>query len=184
MRLFGFYTPLAKLPTLSLNLYMDKSLKAIGLTALAFVGFRAYKLYELGNSFDWEFYGMKFQRPANLQQALTSYQVVMIFKVINPTNTSMQMRGLKGTIMEGTNVVGKFKTGKFTIKGGDTFINVVTDLDSKYVAASLIPAVLAKIAPVYKVSLTSIFPFGLQYTIDFEVATKDYIPKDFKTLFK
>lgn len=163
---------------------MDKSLKAVGLTALAFVGFRAYKLYELGNSFDFEFFGMKFQRPANLQQALTNYQVVLIFKIINPTKTSMHMRGLQGTIMEGTDVIAKFKTGKFIIKGGDTFINVVTDLDSKYVAASLIPAVLAKIAPVYKVKLTSIFPFGLRYTTDFEIPVKDYIPKDFKTLFK
>jgi hypothetical protein len=163
---------------------MDKSLKAIGLTALAFIGFRAYKLYELGNSFDFEFYGMKFQRPANLQQALSNYQVVMIFKVMNPTKTSMQMRGLKGTIMEGTDVIAKFKTGKFTIKGGDTFINVVTDLDSKYVAASLIPSVLAKIPPIYKVSLTSIFPFGLQYTTNFEIPVKDYLPKDFKAFFK
>ncbi len=163
---------------------MDKSLKAVGLTALAFIGYRAYKLYELGNSFDFEFYGMKFQRPANLQQALTNYQVVLIFKVMNPTKTSMQMRGLQGTIMEGTEIIAKFKTGRFTIKGGETFINVVTDLDSKYVASSLIPAVLARVAPIYKVSLTSIFPFGLRYTTDFEIAVKDYIPKNFVSLFK
>lgn len=163
---------------------MDKSLKTIGLTALAFIGYRAYKLYELGNSFDFEFYGMRFQRPANWADALNKYQVVMIFKVINPTKTSLQMRGLEGSIKDGTDIIARFKTGKFTIKGGDSFINVVTDLDSKYVASSLIPSVLSKVAPVYDVRLTTIFPFGLKYSTDFKVNVKEYIPTDYQTLFK
>lgn len=163
---------------------MDKSLKAIGLTALAFVGYRAYKLYELGNSFDFEFYGMRFQRPANWQEALNKYQVVMIFKIKNPTKTSMQMRGVEGSIKEGTDIIARFKTGKFTIKAGETFINVVTDLDSKYVASSLIPSILSRLAPIFDVKLTTIFPFGLKYTTDFKVNVKDYIPTNFQTLFK
>lgn len=163
---------------------MDKSLRNIGLTALAFIGYRAYKLYELGNSFDFEFYGLKFQRPANWQDALNKYQVVMIFKIKNPTKTSMQMRGLEGEIKDGTDILAKFKTGRFTIKAGDSFINVVTDLDSKYVASSLIPSILAKLAPVLDVKLTTISPFGLRYTTDFKVDTKEYIPKDFQSLFQ
>jgi hypothetical protein len=163
---------------------MDKSLKAIGLTALAFVGYRAYKLYELGNSFDFEFYGMKFQRPANWQEALNKYQVVMIFKIKNPTKTTLQMRGVEGSIKEGTDIIARFKTGKFTIKAGETFINVITDLDSKYVAASLIPSILSRLAPIFDVKLTAIFPFGLRHTTDFKVNVKEYIPTDYQALFK
>lgn len=163
---------------------MDKSLKAIGLTALAFVGYRAYKLYELGNSFDFEFYGMKFQRPANWQEALNKYQVVMIFRIKNPTKTTMQMRGVEGSIQEGTDIIARFKTGKFTIKAGETFINVVTDLDPKYVASSLIPSILSRLAPIFDVKLTTIFPFGLKYTTDFKVNVKEYIPTDYQALFK
>lgn len=163
---------------------MDKNLKTLGLTALAFVAYRAYQLYELGNKFDWFFYGMKFQRPANWQEALNKYQVVLIFEITNPTKASMSMRGLEGEIKEGTNVIGRFKTGEFTIKAGSTFINVIVDLDSKYVASSLIPSVLTRITPVFDIRLTSIFPFGIKYTQDFIVKVKDYIPKDFQSLFK
>jgi hypothetical protein len=163
---------------------MDKSLKTIGLTALAFVAYRAYKLYELGNSFDWEFYGMKFQRPANWQDALNKYQVVLIFEVKNPTKTSLSMRGLEGSIREGGNLLGNFKTGNFTIKGGSTFINVVVDLDSKYVASTLIPSLLSRVSPKFDISLTTIFPFGIKYTQNFNIDAKEYIPKDFQSFFK
>lgn len=162
---------------------MDKSLRTIGLTALAFIGYRAYKLYEMGNLFDFEFYGMKFQRPANWQEALNKYQVVLIFKVNNPTRTSLTMKGLEGSVREDTNIIAKFKTGKFTIKGGESFINVVADLEPKYVAYTLIPALVSKIPPVFDIKITPIFPFGIRYTTDFKINTKDYIPKDYQAFF-
>lgn len=163
---------------------MNKTLRNLGLTALAFVAYRAYKLYELGNSFDWFFHGLKFQRPASLGDALNTYQMVLVFKVVNPTNTQFTMRGLYGDVMEGTNKLGEFSTGKFTIKGGDTFLNVVLDLDSEYVATTLIPALITRSLPVLKISLTSVFPFGIKYTEKFDIPVKDFLPKDALTFFR
>jgi hypothetical protein len=163
---------------------MNKNLKVIGATALAFIAYRAYKLYELGNSFDWFFHGLRFQRPANLEDALNGYQMVLIFKVTNPTRTEFTLRGLEGDIYDGTMKLGEFLTGGFTIKGGDNYVNVVVNLDSEYVAKSLIPSLLSRLLPVLRIRLTTIFPFGIRYTETFSVPVKDFLPKSALTFFK
>jgi hypothetical protein len=163
---------------------MNKNLKVIGATALAFIAYRAYKLYELGNSFDWFFHGLKFQKPANLQEALNGFQMVLTFKVTNPTLTQFTIRGIQGDVYDGTMRLAQFKSDKFTIKGGDNFLNVIVDLSSEYVAQSLIPSILSRLLPVYRINLTTIFPFGIRYTETFDVPVKDFVPKDALIFFR
>jgi hypothetical protein len=169
----------------SLDLCMNKTLRNFGIASLAFVAYRGYKLYELANSIDFEFYGLKFQKPANLQQGFNAYQVVIILKIKNPTKTPLSMKGIEGEIIEGTDVITRFKTGNFSIKGGDNFVNIIAELQPKYVATNILPFLIAKQSPIFDIRARVIFPFGFKYATGFKIKVSDYLPKDFNAiLFK
>lgn len=162
---------------------MDKTLRNLGVGALAFIAYRGYKLYELANSIDFEFYGMKFQKPASVQKGLDRYQLVLIIKFKNPTKTSLAMRGVEGDITEGTDIIAKFKTGAFEIKADDSYMNIIVDLEPKYVATNIVPYLLAKQSPIFKIRTAIIFPFGFKLNTTFDVKVSDYIPKEYASTF-
>lgn len=165
------------------DLMNKKVLRTFGLTALAFVAYRAYKLYELGNAFTYRFGSMYFRRPKNLADALNSMEIVLEYIITNPTKTSMKMRGLYGDVNWKGIKVATYQAGAFTIKPGDTKISVSMFVTPMY-AAQIVKDAVAKQFPVFNASLTSVFPFGITYTEKFTINTKDYLPESAMTIFK
>lgn len=114
-----------------------------------FLGYRLYKLYQLGEQVTYTPVGVSFVRGSTLIDSAIRVK----FKLDNPTNASVKMKGVDGTISAGSNVVGTFASKPFSINAGENYF----DMDFKVLpnSAGLIFAesLASKKAPVFKVTL-------------------------------
>ena len=149
----------------------------------AFVAYRLYKLYELGESVQWSIAGVDFVRPVYVQDRLNQFIIRIKFRINNPTNTSLQMRMVTGD-MEYANVkVGTFKMGAFKLVGGEQFVDGDFIINNKAVVASLVDAIASKRYPVIKVTIKKYLPF-FHTTEQFDMNLKDYVNLDRYNIFK
>lgn len=163
---------------------MKKStLRNILLTGLAYVAYRAYNLYQLGESFTYRVKSIYFRRPKTIKDALSQFEIIIEYTISNPTNTSMKMNGLYGKVFYKEYEIANYRSGAFTIKPGDVTISVSMFVTPAY-AAVLLRDVTQKNFPVFNTSLTAVFPFGIRYTQKFDINTKDYLPENVVTLFQ
>lgn len=160
-----------------------KALKNILLTGLAFVAYRAYNLYQLGESFTYRVKSIYFRRPTNLKEALSQFEIIIQYTISNPTGTSMKMNGLYGKVFYNGYEIANYRSGPFTIKPGDITVSVSMFVTPAY-AAVLLRDVTQKKFPVFDTSLTTVFPFGIRYTERFSINTRDYLPDNVVTLFQ
>ena len=93
------------------------------------------------------------------------------------------MNGLYGKVFYKEYEIANYRSGAFTIKPGDVTISVSMFVTPAY-AAVLLRDVTQKNFPVFKTSLTTVFPFGIRYTQKFDIDTKDYLPENVVTLFQ
>lgn len=94
----------------------------------AFIGYRFYKMYELGESIvvkplDWRFVKLDW---ANLN----SVSLVVTIELLNPTNTRLAMRGVDGTLSIGGLRVSNFFSKPFDIVGGRSTFDMVFKFDT------------------------------------------------------
>ena len=114
-----------------------------------YLGYRLYKLYQLGEKVEYTPIGVSFVRGSTLFDSVIRVKM----KLTNPTSSSVKMRGVDGTISVGSDVVGSFASKPFTINQGENYF----DLDFKVLPNSagkiFAEALIAKKAPVFKVTL-------------------------------
>ena len=91
---------------------MDKRLKNILTWGGAFVAYRLYKLYELGENVIYKPVGIKFIRGGSIND----FVVRIKMELLNPTNTSVKMRGIDGRLIVNNQVIGSFASIPFTTK--------------------------------------------------------------------
>jgi len=105
---------------------MKLTLKKVLPIAGAFVLYQFYKLYEFGESIIYKPIGVGFKGLGTKDFIL---QIPM--EILNPTNRSLKMRGLDGTISYNGKVLSSFSTDPFIIeKGRSTFtLNFKFDTD-------------------------------------------------------
>lgn len=156
--------------------------KKAGIAALTFVAYRAYQLYELGNSFSYRFKGMYFRRPKGLD-VVNNLIIVLEYVIVNPTKSSLKMNGMYGTVSVKGQQIAAYQSGPFTIKPGETPIKVEMVVNPYFAATTLLPQVKKGIFPVFDATLTAVFPFRITHTEKFAINTKDYIPSSVLPLF-
>ena len=114
-----------------------------------YLGYRLYKLYQLGEKVTYTPIGVSFVRGKSIADSVLRVRM----KLDNPTDASVNMKSVDGTISVGSDVVGVFASKPFTINQGENFF----DLDFKILPNSagtiFLQAVINKKAPVFKVSL-------------------------------
>jgi hypothetical protein len=121
----------------------------------AFVAYRLYKLYELGNNIIYKPVGVSFKRGATVND----FVIRVKMEILNPANTIVKLRGIDGQLLIRSQPVGTFNSGPFQITGGLSYFYLDFKVDPKNIGAELIQAVLAKKIPVLTVSMTVKLPF-------------------------
>ena len=162
---------------------MNLSLKKILPLAGAFIAYRLYKLYELGNSVQWSVASVDFIRPIYVKDSLNQFIVRVKFRINNPTNTKVHLRMVTGEMKYANVKIGTFKMGAFDLKGGEQFVDGDFVIDNKVVVASLVDAIAARKYPVINVTLKKYLPL-FSTTEVFDVNMKDYVPTNKFNIFK
>ena len=146
---------------------MDKNLKAILLLGGAFIAYRFYKLYELGTSIIYTFKNVTFVRPVNTND---DFIIRVRTEIMNPTKTTLRMRGVIGKLMWDGIVLSEFNTGAFTITSGIS--SIYMDFHVKPdVVKQIVSMVTKKQFPVFDVEQTNLLPF-FKVTERYKVDTK------------
>jgi len=162
---------------------MNLSWKKVLPLAGAFVAYRLWKLYELGNSIQWSVAQVDFIRPIYLQDKLNQFAIRVKYRINNPTSTSLYMRMITGEMNYSNVKIGTFQTNAFDLKGGEQFMNADFLIESKAVIASLVDAIAARKYPVINVKLTYYLPF-FSFDEKFDINVKDFINLDKYNIFK
>ncbi len=128
---------------------MDKRLKNILQIGGAFVAYRMYKLYELGENVIYKPVGIKFIRGGSIND----FVVRIKMELLNPTNTRVKMRGIDGKLLVNNQVIGSFASIPFEIKGGISYFDLDFQINAQNTGVTLVQALLKKTLPVFVVDM-------------------------------
>ena len=128
---------------------MDKRLKNILTWGGAFVAYRLYKLYELGENVIYKPVGIKFIRGGSIND----FVVRIKMELLNPTNTTVKMRGIDGRLIVNNQVIGSFASIPFTIKGGLSYFDLDFQINAQNTGITLVQSLLKKSLPVFIVDM-------------------------------
>lgn len=128
---------------------MDKRLKNILQIGGAFVAYRMYKLYELGENVIYKPVGIKFIRGGSINDFIVRIKM----ELLNPTNTRVKMRGIDGRLLVNNQVIGSFASIPFTIKGGLSYFDLDFQINAQNAGVTLVQALLKKNLPVFVVDM-------------------------------
>jgi len=128
---------------------MDKRLKNILQLGGAFVAYRMYKLYELGENVIYKPVGIKFIRGGSINDFIVRIKM----ELLNPTNTTVKMRGIDGRLLVNNQVIGSFASIPFTIKGGISYFDLDFKINAQNTGVNLVQALLKKTLPVFVVDM-------------------------------
>jgi hypothetical protein len=128
---------------------MDKRLKNILQIGGAFVAYRFYKLYELGENVIYKPVGIKFIRGGSINDFIVRIKM----ELLNPTNTRVKMRGIDGRLLVNNQVIGSFASIPFEIKGGISYFDLDFQINAQNTGVTLVQSLLKKTLPVFVVDI-------------------------------
>ena len=128
---------------------MDKRLKNILQIGGAFVAYRMYKLYELGENVIYKPFGIKFIRGGSINDFIIRIKM----ELLNPTNTRVKMRGIDGKLLVNNQVIGSFASIPFEIKGGISYFDLDFQINAQNTGVTLVQSLLKKTLPVFVVDM-------------------------------
>jgi hypothetical protein len=128
---------------------MDKRLKNILQIGGAFVAYRMYKLYELGENVIYKPVGIKFIRGGSINDFIIRIKM----ELLNPTNTRVKMRGIDGRLLVNNQVIGSFASIPFEIKGGISYFDLDFQINAQNTGVTLVQSLLKKTLPVFVVDI-------------------------------
>jgi len=144
---------------------MDKGIKNILTIAGAYLAIRLYKLYQLGESVIYKPVGVEFIRGASLND----FVVRVKMELLNPTNTTLPMRGVDGTIAVGNSIIGSFASAPFVIQAGINHFFLDFKVDPKTTGATLVRLIAQNKKPIFNITLNkkmSLFSMTEKFTIN------------------
>ena len=128
---------------------MDKRLKNILQIGGAFVAYRMYKLYELGENVIYKPVGIKFIRGGSINDFIIRIKM----ELLNPTNTRVKMRCIDGKFLVNNQVIGSFASIPFEIKGGISYFDLDFQINAQNTGVTLVQSLLKKTLPVFVVDM-------------------------------
>lgn len=148
----------------------------LGIVALA----GAYRLYQL-----WKASGKLSYTPValRLKRDKLSYSAHIDLDIMNPTDTTIRIRGIKGNLNWNQYAISSFRTGPAEIKPGVTKMTIVFALNNLQIVSALVKSVTDKKWPIFKVEMTTLMPL-FSYPESFEINTQQYIKDISGNLFK
>ena len=136
------------------DMISQKTIKNALLWTGAFVAYRLYKLYEVGEGVIYKPVAVRFKRGKNLNDFVISVKV----EIMNPQKTIVYLRGIDGELVVNDQIIGYFNSGKSQINPGLNYMWLDFRV-APAVVATLIQAIVAKKVPVLFVRMTTKLPF-------------------------
>jgi len=134
---------------------MKFNLKSILAWGGAFVAYRLYKLYELGENIIYKPVGVSFTRG----KSINDFVVRVKMELLNPTKTTLPMRGIDGKLKIKDQVVGTFTSAPFTIAAGISYFYLDFKIVPDTTGVQIITALLKKQVPVFVVEMNKRLPY-------------------------
>ena len=134
---------------------MKFNLKSILAWGGAFVAYRLYKLYELGENVIYKPVGMSFTRG----KSINDFVVRVKMELLNPTKTTLPMRGIDGKLKIKDQIIGTFASAPFTIKSGISYFFLDFKVVANTIGVQIITSIIAKKVPVFVVELNKRLPY-------------------------
>ena len=132
-----------------------KTLKNALLWGGAFVAYRLYKLYELGEGVIYKPVAVQFRRAGTIND----FVIRVKMELLNPGNTADKVRGVVGKLIVDNQPIGYFASNPFAINPGLNYFFMDFRIDAKNVGAPLVRAIIEKKTPVLYVEMTTKLPF-------------------------
>lgn len=136
------------------DMISQKTIKNALLWTGAFVAYRLYKLYEVGEGVIYKPVAVRFKRGKTLNDFVISVKV----EIMNPQKTTVYLRGIDGELVVNDQIIGYFNSGKSQINPGLNYMWLDFRV-SPAVVATLIQAIVAKKVPVLFVRMTTKLPY-------------------------
>ena len=136
--------------------------------AAAFVAYRLYKIYEVGQQFQ---YYVSRVYPSRV--GLNEFAITAEYEITNPTGTSFYVRGIQGEVYYQGSLISTFNGGGFQMKAGRFKYVVDFVIPNKVVVSTITQIVSARQFPVFHVKMTTLLPL-FKSTEEFDINTKDY----------
>jgi len=138
-----------------MNIPYKKILIGVG----AFFAYRLYKMVEFGQSIVYSIQEWGFIRPVSVADYLKEVKIYVNVEILNPTNTTLSMRGVDGQLVYANQIVGTFFSEPFVLKAGRSQFQMIFKVNG-FEAAKTIVSDLAKNNPAnLKVKIKAKIPF-------------------------
>lgn len=106
-----------------------------------YVGYKLFKILELADSVVYKPKGISFKRGG---KSVNSFAIIVNMELYNPTGTTLEMRGVDGTLSIAGAVISVFSSGPFVIRAGTNNFPMTFQIDSLAVVTSLVTAITSK----------------------------------------
>jgi hypothetical protein len=153
---------------------LSTSAKAVlGIVAAA-GAYRLYQLWKASSQITYTPSGLKFKRDKK------QFFIIVEMNIMNPTSTSIRLRGIKGNISWNNYVISGFTSGPTEIKEGVTKLQITFELNNINIVQAIAQAAINKKWPIFNIEMKTMLPL-FSYTEKFDINTATYI-KDIQDL--
>ena len=134
----------------------------------AFVAYRLYKMYEVGQQFQW-FVSKVY--PSRV--GLNDFAITTEYEIYNPTGTTFNVRGVQGEIYYKGSMIGTFNGGGFLMRSGRFKYPVVFNIPNKAITTAITQIISKGEFPVFEVKMTTLLPL-FKTTETMKIDTANY----------
>ncbi len=162
---------------------MNKNIKLALGAAGAFVLYKFYKLYELGESLIIQIYSAKFVDLAiSTSGNINSATINLILNIKNSTGESLPLRGIEGYIAYQGRTLATFSTGAFKINAGDNKVTLKTVFSAQDSLKLLQNAIKLNV-PKFDIVVKKKLPY-FTTTSKQTINVNDLIPENYKSIIQ
>lgn len=153
---------------------LKKRWKDIAIFGGVFVAYNLYELYRTGTELLVNYQRFKFKNiTTDGKGNIKSATIDVGFSIFNPKKTSIQLRGISGSIKYQGRTLGFINKGAFKIGQGSNFFDFQITLQGDEVL-SLVKQALKSGGPVFEFELKYKLPF-FSYTDRFQIPPAEYM---------
>ena len=153
---------------------LKKRWKDIAIVGGVFVAYNLYELYRTGTELLVNYQRFKFRSiQTDGKGNIKSATIDIGFSIFNPKKSSIQLRGVSGSIKYKGRTLGLINKGAFTIGQGNNFYDFTIVLEGDEVL-SLVKEALKSKLPVFEFELKYKLPF-FSYTDKFQIPPAEYM---------
>ena len=130
--------------------------------------YRLYQLFKASKAISYSPVALRLKRDK------LNFVIVVDVQILNPTSTTINIKGIKGNLQWENYAISSFQAGALAIKPGTSQMTINFALNNLNTISALAKAVTNKKWPVFKVDMVTMMPL-FSYPESFQINTASYI---------